>query len=147
MATALKTRKRKRKREALGVIWEISDDLWARIEPILLEFHPLKETGRKPADWRQCLNGIIFRLRTGCQWNRLPKEFGDDSTVHRWFQAWNKSGVMQRIWAQLVNECEDLGGVSWEWQAADGALAKARFGGIKPAEIRRIEVSRAPSAV
>ena len=27
------------------------------------------------------LNGILFRLRNGCQWNQLPKQFGDDSTV------------------------------------------------------------------
>ncbi|MBM3216939.1 transposase, partial [Candidatus Poribacteria bacterium] len=25
---------------------------------------------------------------TGCQWNRIPKEYGDDSTIHRHFQAW-----------------------------------------------------------
>ena len=143
MVNVVKTRKRKRK--ALAVIWEIPDALWDRIKPILLEFHPPKATGRKPADWRRCLNGIIFRLRTGCQWNQLPKEFGDDSTVHRWFQFWNGSGAMQRIWTELANDCEELGGVSWEWQAADGAMAKARFGGIKSAKIRRIGASRVPS--
>ena len=26
------------------------------------------------------LEGIIFRLRSGCQWNHLPRELGDDST-------------------------------------------------------------------
>ena len=25
--------------------------------------------------------------------------------------------------------CEELGGVDWEWQAADGAMGKARLGG------------------
>jgi hypothetical protein len=29
----------------------------------------------------------------------------------------------------LVAECDDLGGVEWKWQAADGILGKARFGG------------------
>lgn len=38
---------------------------------------------------------------------------------------------MERIWAVLVEECEALGGVHWQWQAADGAMAKARFGGKK----------------
>jgi len=93
----------------LGVIWEIPDALWERIQPILEEFWPTKTTGRKHAEWRRCLNGIIFRMRTGCQWNQLPKEFGDDSTVHRWFQRWNKNGVMERIWAELVSECDELG--------------------------------------
>lgn len=144
---AKQSRKRRRKREALGVIWKIPDALWKRIEPILEEYWPAKATGRRHAEWRRCLNGIIFRLRSGCQWNQLPKEFGDDSTVHRWFGRWNKDGVIERIWAELVSECEELGGVSWKWQAADGAMAKARLGGEKRGEIPRIVANRARSAV
>ena len=136
-----KNRKRRRKPKGLGVIWEIPDTLWERIGPILEEFWPTKVTGRRHAEWRQCLNAIIFRMRSGCQWNRLPERFGDDSTVHRWFQRWNKHGVMERIWAELVSECDELGGLNWEWQSADGALAKARFGGKKRAETPLIGVN------
>jgi hypothetical protein len=66
---------------------------------------------------------------------RLPvespthKEFPDDSSVQRTFQRWIELGVLDRIWAALVEECEELGGIDWEWQAADGAMGKARFGG------------------
>ena len=35
---------------------------------------------------RRILDGIIFRMRADCQWNRLPRELGDDSTIHRTFQ-------------------------------------------------------------
>jgi len=143
-------KRRKRRRDKLGdlgVIWEIPDELWERIEPILIEYWPQKPTGRHTADWRKAIDGIIFRMRSSCQWNKLPKQFGDDSTVHRWFQRWCKDGVMERIWAVLIQDCEELGGVSWEWQAADGAMAKARFGGKKRAEIRRIAASPAPSGV
>jgi len=143
---ANRSRKRRRKQEELGVIWEIPDTLWERIRPILAEYWPTKATGRKHAEWRQCLNGIVFRMRTGCQWNHLPEQFGDDSTVHRWFQRWNRDGVMERIWAELMSECDELGGLSWDWQSADGALAKARFGGIKSAQIPRIVASRARNA-
>jgi putative transposase len=140
-------KRRKGKPQELGVIWEIPDELWERIEPILLEYWPRKPTGRRTADWRKAINGIIFRMRSSCQWNKLPRQFGDDSTVHRWFQRWCKDGVMEKIWAVLVQDCEELGGVSWEWQAADGAMAKARFGGKKRAEILRIAASPAPSGV
>ena len=74
------------KQETLETIWEVPDELWERIEPIILEEDPPKARGRKRSDPRQMLNGIIFRLRSGCQWNRLPKELGDDSTIHRTFQ-------------------------------------------------------------
>ena len=78
---------------------------------------------------RFCFDDSNFRLRSGCQWNRLPKELGDDSTIHRTFQRWVELGVLRRIWGALVEQCEELGGVDWEWQAADGAMGKARLGG------------------
>ena len=104
--------------------------MWEKIEPILKEHDPPKSTGRSRIDQRAALDAIIFRLRTGCQWNRLPKEFPDDSSVHRTFQRWVELGVLDLIWASLIEECEELKGVDWEWQAADGAMGKARFGGI-----------------
>lgn len=117
------------KRSELGTIWEVPDDLWERIEPIIAELDPPKATGRRRADPRQMLDGIIFRLRSGCQWNRLPRELGDDSTIHRTMQRWVGLGVFERIWGALVEECEALGAVDWEWQSADGAMGKARLGG------------------
>ena len=84
------------KQETLETIWEVPDELWERIEPIILEEDPPKARGRKRSDPRQMLNGIIFRLRSGCQWNRLPKELGDDSTIHRTFQRWVGTGVLHR---------------------------------------------------
>jgi putative transposase len=131
-------KKRKRKPEPLGVIWEVPDALWELIEPILVEFWPSKATGRPVAQWRKMVNAIIFRMRTGCQWEQLPEKFGPKSTVHDWFQRWNKAGIIAKIMAVLVELCDEADGVGWEWQSADGAMAKARFGGIKSARIPRI---------
>jgi putative transposase len=139
--------KRKRtKPKPLGTIWRIPDELWTIIEPILCEFWPRKKEGRPPANWRTMLEGIIFRMRSGCQWDQLPKEFGPKSTVHDWFQRWNTNGVMEKIWATLVENCQELGAVHWTWQSADGAMGKARFGGIASAPTQQIEQRTVPSA-
>ncbi len=53
--------------------------------------------------------------------NRIPRTYGDDATVHRTFQRWRELGVFEKIWAVLVEECDELGAVNWEWQAADTA--------------------------
>ena len=122
----------RRQVKPLETIWQINDELWQRIEPILSNDAPPKPRahgGRPRIDWRSAIDGIIFRLRSGCQWNKLPKHFGDDSSVHRWFQRWCRSGVLEQIWAVLVEECDELGAVNWRWQAADCRLGKARFGG------------------
>jgi putative transposase len=117
------------KDETLATIWEIPDHLWEQIHPVILDMDPPQSTGRKRADPRRMLDGIIFRMRSGCQWNRLPRELGDDSTIHRTFQRWVELGVLEGIWAVLVEGCEELGGVDWEWQSADCSMGKARFGG------------------
>ena len=120
-------------KKLLPTIWEVPDSLWEKIvQPILSEFDPPKQKGRPRADQRRCLDGIIYRARTGCQWNRLPDKFGDDATVHRTLQRWESLGIFDRIWALLIYHCEELGAVHWEWQAADGCLNKARFIGCWP---------------
>src|SRR3954470_3821709 len=131
MTKTKRNTRRKIKSKPLGTIWEIPDALWEKILPILREFWPEKPTGRRTADWRAALNGIIFRMRTGCQWEQLPRKFGPKSTVHDWFQRWCEGGVMQRIWAALVEDCDELGAVDWDWQSADAWLGKSRFGGEK----------------
>ena len=123
---------------SLSTIWRAPDDLWRVVERILTELDPPKRTGRRRIDARGALDVIIFRLRSGCQWNRLPSEFPDDSSVHRTFQRWVKLGVFDRVWAILLEACEDLGGCDWEWQAADTAMGKARMGGTWSARTRRI---------
>lgn len=93
------------------------------------------------------LNVIIFRMRFGYQWNRLPKHFGDDSTIHRTFQRWESAGVVPRVWAVIQTRCDELGGVDWEWQSADASMGKARLGGMQLAATRPTAASRGPSAV
>jgi transposase len=127
----------------LPTVWHVPDALWELIEPVLAEYDPPSKRGGYPRSApRPILDAIIFRLRTGCQWNHLPQELPADSTVHRTFPGWVRLGVLEQIWAVLVQECQELGGVDWRWQAADGALGKARLGGARRAPTRPI----APSA-
>ncbi len=137
-------RKKKVVQVELGTIWELPDPAWAQLEPLLAKQYPPAATGRPHANLRQVCNGIIFRLRSGCQWNQLPKIFGDDSTVHRWFQRWVKDGIFETLWAALLSDCDELHGVDWQWQSADGCMGKARLGGKKQAAIPPTVENREP---
>ena len=132
--------------EPLPTIWEVNDELWTIIQGILDELDPPAATGRPRTGQREALNGIIYVMRSGCQWNQLPSQFGDDSSVHRTLQRWIARGVLQRLWAVLVENCQEFGGVSWEWQSADGAMGKARFGGMMSAPTPQIAANPAPNA-
>ena len=113
----------------MPTIWEVPDDLWEMMDCLLQRFDPPKSTGRPRIDARKALNGIIFRARTSCHWNQLPDRFGDDASVHRTQQRWEALGLFDALWAIVQTRCQDLDGVTWEWQAADGWLGKARLGG------------------
>jgi putative transposase len=121
--------RKRREVNELPTIWRVPDDLWAMIAPILAEHDPPPRTGRPRIDARATLDAIIFRMRSGVQWNQLPREFPDDSSVHRTLQRWVALGIFDRIWAAVVQRCAGLDGVDWEWQAADGMMGKARLGG------------------
>ena len=135
--------RQKKQVKPLPTIWEVSDELWDIIQPILDELDPPAQTGRPRTGQRAAFNGVINQMRSGCQWNHLPVKFGDDSSVHRTMQRWIRKGVFERIWAVLVENCAELGGVNWEAPTRDG---RARFGGIISARTPRIAANRARNA-
>ena len=138
--------RRKKAAEPLPTIWNVSDELWTHVQSVLEAHDPPAKFGPKRIDQRKALDGVIYRMRSGCQWNHLPGEFGDDASVHRTFQRWVGRGVIGKIWALLVGACEELSGVEWDWQSFDCALGKARHGGIKSEPIRRIVLKMARNA-
>ena len=48
--------------------WRIPESLWERLEPLLPTEGPKPKGGRPRALARQCMDGVFYVLRTGCQW-------------------------------------------------------------------------------
>ncbi|MBF0615126.1 MAG: transposase, partial [Magnetococcales bacterium] len=55
---------------------EISDDLWSRIDPLLEPYKRKRPGGSPPIPFRNIFNGILFQLKTGCQWDMIPRCYG-----------------------------------------------------------------------
>ena len=45
---------------------------------------------------------------------------------YRAFVRWEKQGIFDILWAILLTKWDELSGVDWHWQTADGCLGKAR---------------------
>lgn len=114
--------------QPMPTIWAIPDDMWPMLQTIVDEPYPAQPNGHRRADLRRVLNGILLRLRTGCQWNQLPTQCGDDRTGPRHCQPWCQPGLFACLWAALVHACATLNGVDWPWHAADTMRGKARMG-------------------
>jgi transposase len=94
------------------------------------------------------MNGILFVLKTGCQWKALDAtSICSGSVAHQRFQAWTKAGVFHDFWVKGLERYDEVKGIDWSWLSLDGTLNKAPVAGSKKqAKTRRIVASRAPSA-
>lgn len=113
----------------LPTLQEIPDPMWEEIAPIL---PPQKEPGtpgRPPVPHRKVLNGILYVLRTGCQWNMVPAAFGSGSTCHRRFQEWIEAGLFRTIVEIMIQRYDQIRGIAWTWQAGDAKTLPAPLGG------------------
>ncbi len=85
--------------------WEVSDEFWRRVEPFIPKrerepgktFRRKPGGGRKPMSERRVFEGIVFVLRTGCQWKSLPKErFGSARLDSQVLQAVAENRLLSR---------------------------------------------------
>jgi len=77
--------------------FEISDEAWAKIAPLLPRPKRKNKKGRPRMDDRQAMTAIWHKLRTGCSWKALPRDLGAGSTVYDRFQEWRSAGVFDRL--------------------------------------------------
>jgi putative transposase len=74
---------------------DLTDAEWALLEPLI---PPAKRGGRpRTANMREVLNGIFYALKTGCQWENLPKDLPPSGTVFYYFNRWRK----EKVWQQM----------------------------------------------
>ena len=80
-----------------AAIVRLKEEEWEKIRPLLAAHDPPSRLGRQRTNPRGVLEAIIYRQRSGCRWNDLPKEYPDDSTVHRTYQRWKRLGILERL--------------------------------------------------
>ena len=126
----LKHRKRIPKRYI--TVWEVADEMWNKIEAMLPPTKPLGSVGRPPLPNRQVYQGVVYVLRTGCQWKSLKTEwFGAASSIHAHFQSWCKQGVWLRVFRLMLAYYDRLQRIQWRWEALDSKSVPAPLGGEK----------------
>ena len=103
---------------------ELTDEQWELVRPVL---PPPREggPGRKPADPRQMLNGIMWILRTGAPWRDLPERLGPWQTVYHYFNEWRRQGIYDRIIEALQIRLDGNGQIDWDLWCVDGSSIRA----------------------
>jgi transposase len=119
---------------AVDLTPDLHDELWQAIEahlpPRPRDHNP--KGGRPPKDDKVCLRGIIYVLREGCRWQKIPsKDLGcpSGSTCWRRFHKWAEFGVWSHAHVQLLDLLGEEGVLNLERVLVDSASVRAQKGG------------------
>lgn len=115
----------------------ISDKLWEMIAPLLPTGKPTAKGGRPPRDSRECLEGILWILKTGAPWVDLPQRYPSPSTCWRRLVAWEEDGTWLKIWQVFLGALDERGKIDWEEFFVDGSFSPAKKGGFASDRPRR----------
>ncbi|MBB6551352.1 transposase [Nonomuraea rubra] len=100
---------------------QLSDQEWEFIKPYL----PIGEYGPYPERLRQQFEGVIWRFRSGAQWQEMPAEFGAWPTVSNRFRQWRDLGVFVALLQGLIAEAAQRGEVDLSLVGVDSTTVRA----------------------
>ena len=92
----------------------LTDEYWPKLLAILLELGLYD----KP-NLRNVIEGILYRMRTGCPWRDLPASFGKFQAIYNCFNRWSKKGIIHNIFKILSADADK------EWLMMDGSHIRA----------------------
>ena len=67
---------------------DITQEQFARIEPILVSAR--RQTKPRTVDLYDVFCGVLYVLKSGCQWRMVPKDFPDWRTCYKYFHQWSE---------------------------------------------------------
>ncbi len=111
---------------------DLTDAQWKRIRPLLPK---PKRRGRKPVDDREVINGILYVLATGCQWEYLPHDIrASYQTCHRRLLDYQRRRVWQKIVTDLLKEASRKGFLNLKNAYHDASVVKSKKGAKKKSD-------------
>jgi transposase len=112
--------------------WRVSDELWARLEPVLRDPpRRFRHPGRCRRPARSCLEGILYVLYTDTPWLQVPyRELGLPSgeTCRRRLEEWSRNGLFEQALVLLQDQLREAKRLNWSRVIVDASLVEAKKG-------------------
>lgn len=76
---------------------DLTEDQWIILKPLVVKpLRSVRSKGRPPKqEFRAEINGMLYVLKTGCQWRMLPKDFPPWKTVYGYLRRWRLDGTWE----------------------------------------------------
>src|SRR5271167_3953160 len=111
--------------------WELTEEQWEVIEPVLRPERRADRRGRPWHDTRAVLNGVLWVLGTGAQWRELPERYPSFQTCHRRFQQWVRAGTLEKALRLLATHLHQQGKLNLQEAFVDATFASAKKGALQ----------------
>ena len=108
--------------------WELTDEQWELVEPILRPSRREDNRGRPWHDTRAVLNGVLWILGSGAQWAEMPAKYPPYQTCHRRFQQWVREGRLVEVLRLLAKHLHERGKLNLDEAFVDATFASAKKG-------------------
>ena len=128
----------------MGHRYELSQEQWERLAPLLP--HPTHHEGRgRPLlDHRRLLNGILWRLHTGAPWRDIPERYGPWETIYGRCRRWRRDGTGAKVLTHLLEDLERQGLLGRDLWLVDATISRASraAAGAKKKSVRGAALGR-----
>ena len=106
--------------------WELTDEQWGLVEPILRPGRRKDNCGRPWHDTRVVLNGVLWILGSGAQWSEKPAKYPPYQSCHRRFQQWIREGRIVECLRLLAKDLHARGKLNLDEAFVDATFASAK---------------------
>ena len=92
----------------MGYPSDLTDKEWELIEPIFTKSKKGKHLQKN--EKRDLVNGVLYIVKTGCQWEYLPKDYPKYKTVNSFYVRAKNSGMWEEMMDMLVQKTRKKAG-------------------------------------
>src|SRR3954452_14012201 len=112
-------------------MWQLRDELWEVVEPLVPAHKPDPRGGRPRVDDRVCFGAVMFELFTGIAWRHLPRELGcSPATAHRRLGELQRHGVFAVLHHEVLRRLNTWWRIDCQNSVDYGSHIRALQGGL-----------------
>lgn len=145
---SLKSKTRTRIQRRYSTIWEIADEMWTQIARLLPASKPAGTVGRPALSNWQVYQGVVYVLRTGCQWKSLKTTwFGAASSTMLTFKPGAEAVYGMRCSNRCLRFTIIINAFSGDGRRWTPRACLRRWADRRPVRTLPIAANMAPNAI
>ena len=96
--------------------------LLAIIRKFIKKYIGAQKQGKRRWNLTKIILGILYYLKSGCQWRLLPIIFGKWRTVYGWYRIFTNLEIFKKIWTTITQYADSIGTLNTKNVLGDGSL-------------------------